>query len=147
MDATMEYQSHAVLQGPTTTPEASPFMAKSDISAMLIHPSYGFAKRRAQNRAAQRRFRFRKELQKQHLQQTADDVRTEYKSLIKEYTQRLNEMASLRRENEVLRFEVRNLREQWRLVLGVFGEVEDGAGGGGVVRRRSRGGNRGKCTR
>ncbi|KAL4872323.1 hypothetical protein BDV12DRAFT_193416 [Aspergillus spectabilis] len=81
-------------------------------------------KRRVQNREAQRRFRERKEQQKKLLQKNAEDIRNEYQILLKQYAQTASDVTRLVKENDVLRFEVRNLRQQWRLVFAVLQRLQ-----------------------
>ncbi|KAL3481518.1 hypothetical protein BJX99DRAFT_253442 [Aspergillus californicus] len=110
-----------------TTPTASSSGSSPIVSpAPSVSPSSSdpseskAARRRAQNREAQRRFRERKEDQKKILENDADALRTDYQALLKQYADTAIDMTRLVRENEMLRFEVKNLRQQWRLVLAVL---------------------------
>jgi septal ring factor EnvC (AmiA/AmiB activator) len=77
-------------------------------------------RRRAQNREAQRRFRERKEQQKKVLQNDAEELHKDYQTLLKQYSDTAGDLTRLVKENESLRVEVRELRQQWRLLLAVL---------------------------
>ncbi|KAJ0419807.1 hypothetical protein BJY00DRAFT_302001 [Aspergillus carlsbadensis] len=99
---------------PTTSPAPSASPSTADPSESKV------ARRRAQNRDAQRRFRERKEHQKKILEKDADTLRADYQALLKQYADTATDMTRLVKENDMLRFEVKNLRHQWRLVLAVL---------------------------
>ncbi|KAL6233642.1 hypothetical protein BDW75DRAFT_241868 [Aspergillus navahoensis] len=99
---------------PIVSPAPSVSLARRDTSEPKA------ARRRAQNREAQRRFRERKEQQKQVLQKDAEELRKDYQALLKQYVDTASEVTRLVKENNLLRFEVRSLRQQWRFVPAVL---------------------------
>ncbi|KAF3387112.1 hypothetical protein F1880_001075 [Penicillium rolfsii] len=75
------------------------------------------ANRRIQNRAAQRRFRERRDEQNKILQAKLAELQENYQKLSEELTKKSEEVSHLRSENEGLRAEVRNQRQRWRSIV------------------------------
>ncbi|KAH6949410.1 hypothetical protein BKA56DRAFT_538382 [Ilyonectria sp. MPI-CAGE-AT-0026] len=77
-------------------------------------------KRRVQNREAQRRFRTRKDQLHKTLQQKTDDLRTESQALRDQHAKSTAEVSRLLMENEALRSEAKDHRQQQRLMTTVL---------------------------
>ncbi|KAL5340308.1 hypothetical protein BJX70DRAFT_123587 [Aspergillus crustosus] len=74
-------------------------------------------KRRIQNRAAQRRFRERRDEQNKNLQEKASELQTEYEKLESRLRAKTEEAGQLRGDNETLKVEIENLRQRWRTMV------------------------------
>ncbi|KAL5359480.1 hypothetical protein BJX96DRAFT_148510 [Aspergillus floccosus] len=108
---------------PVEEPQRQPHFSHQPIPMLRKIPES--VKRRSQNREAQRRFRERREKQQKSLQQEADGLRSECETLRKQQTECSIEIIKLRKDNDKLQTEVRNLRQQQRLVLRVLERVRD----------------------
>lgn len=73
-----------------------------------------------QNREAQRRFRTRKDQLHKTLQQKTDDLRTECQALRDQHAKSTAEVSRLLKENEALRSEAKDHRQQQRLMTTVL---------------------------
>ncbi|GIC90366.1 uncharacterized protein Aud_006800 [Aspergillus udagawae] len=121
----MTFQGHQGTGGmPPSRTTASPTSSPTTSSIDTEASGPKTAKRRVQNREAQRRFRERKEQQKKLLQKNAEDLRNEYQILLKQYTQTASDVTRLVKENVVLRVEVKNLRQQWRMIFAVLQRLQ-----------------------
>ncbi|KAH8654378.1 hypothetical protein BGZ61DRAFT_204239 [Ilyonectria robusta] len=77
-------------------------------------------KRRVQNREAQRRFRTRKDQLHKTLQQKTDDLRAECQALCDQHAKSIAEVSRLLMENEALRSEAKDHRQQQGLMTTVL---------------------------
>ncbi|RHZ56139.1 bZIP transcription factor [Aspergillus thermomutatus] len=107
---------------PTTPPESNPQHEGHGLDPHIIDTVLQHdcktknVRRRMQNREAQRRFRERKEQQQKTLQQKAEDLQNKCQTLLDQYTKRTDEVCRLLKENDALRSEVKNLRQQWEVI-------------------------------
>ncbi|PCG96649.1 Hypothetical protein PENO1_010920 [Penicillium occitanis (nom. inval.)] len=108
--------------GPENSPTVSPASSGSPTTQDTSEPKA--ARRRIQNREAQRRFRERKEQRKNSLQKNAEELHRDYQTLLTQYADTVSDVTRLVQENGVLRFEIRKLRQQWRLLLTIIQRLQ-----------------------
>ncbi|GAM43107.1 bZIP transcription factor [Talaromyces pinophilus] len=120
----MEDQWDLMLGSPTAKHGASPFMPEVEYPSLPLDLLCGLARRRIQNREAQRRFRERKEQRKNSLQKNAEELHRDYQTLLTQYADTVSDVTRLVQENGVLRFEIRKLRQQWRLLLTIIQRLQ-----------------------
>jgi chromosome condensin MukBEF ATPase and DNA-binding subunit MukB len=70
-----------------------------------------------QNRNAQRRFRERKEVHHQTLQQRATELEAKCQELSEGLNQKSEEISKILKEKEALTGEIQDLRKRWRLMV------------------------------
>ncbi|KAL5342892.1 hypothetical protein BJX70DRAFT_238996 [Aspergillus crustosus] len=74
-------------------------------------------KRRTQNRAAQRRFRKRREDLHKNLEEKIHDLEQKSQDLCERYDEKTGEASRLQEEKTVLESEVQNLRKRWQAMV------------------------------
>jgi predicted nuclease with TOPRIM domain len=74
-------------------------------------------KRRIQNRAAQRRFRERRDEQNKNLQEKVTELQEKYEALEEKLRQKSEEASQFQSDNAGLKSEVESLRQRWRTMV------------------------------
>ncbi|KAL2812615.1 hypothetical protein BJX63DRAFT_432509 [Aspergillus granulosus] len=74
-------------------------------------------KRAVQNRAAQRRFRERRDEQNRSLRERAEYLQEQYEALGEKLNQKADEISQLEKENQGLQTEIEDLRRRWRTMV------------------------------
>ncbi|KAL3455328.1 hypothetical protein BJX64DRAFT_295145 [Aspergillus heterothallicus] len=118
---------------PTSTKSHSPFHTSSptpsearSLRSSVSDPGPGKkpskhgqnnTKRAVQNRAAQRRFRERRDQQNRSLREKAESLQELYEELGEKLDAKSNEASQAEKENEKLRNEIQDLQRRWRTMV------------------------------
>ncbi|KAH7128075.1 hypothetical protein B0J13DRAFT_564906 [Dactylonectria estremocensis] len=103
--------------GLVTSPTTPPVTPPMDV---IQNNGVKNVRHRTQHREAQRRCREHREQRQQTLQQKVDGIRVMYQALSEEHAKSTIEVARLQKENNMLRSEVKDLHQQWRLTQTVL---------------------------
>ncbi|KAL2796993.1 hypothetical protein BJX66DRAFT_335451 [Aspergillus keveii] len=119
--------SFSSLLSPTDTGSSSPTLAEargSVSSESNLGPSEGArkpgqknTKRAVQNRAAQRRFRERRDEQNRTLREKAEHLQEKYEALGERLNAKSDEVNQLKKKNGELNSEIQDLRRRWRTMV------------------------------
>ncbi|GIJ91281.1 hypothetical protein Asppvi_010246 [Aspergillus pseudoviridinutans] len=120
---TVKLSSRSARPSPVT-PTESNLEPQTDSYSFMLHQStptggnhqFLSVKRRMQNRAAQRRFRQRKEDQQKSLKQKTVDLEEKYQELSDRLHEKSEEVCRLLREKNALKCEIQDLRKRWQMV-------------------------------